>query len=83
MGFWNSVIYIATSRAACRTLFSNLFRKSGCCAGSSGDDDGSDDGVRELPGARKGGRGARGGGGSLEGSFEELRSGSGSVGEAV
>lgn len=27
MGFWNSVIYIATSRAACRTLFLTLFRK--------------------------------------------------------
>ena len=29
MGFWNSVIYIATSRAACRTLFSHLFRRFG------------------------------------------------------
>ena len=29
MGFWNSVIYITTSRAACRTLFVNLVRKFG------------------------------------------------------
>lgn len=29
MGFWNSVIYVTTSRAACRTLFLNLFRKFG------------------------------------------------------
>ena len=29
MGFSNSVIYITTSRAACKTLFSNIFRKFG------------------------------------------------------
>lgn len=29
MGFWNSVIYVTTSRAACRTLFLNLFQKFG------------------------------------------------------
>lgn len=29
MGFWNSVIYITTSRAACTTLFLNLLRKFG------------------------------------------------------
>lgn len=42
MGFWNSVIYIATSRAACRTLFLNLFGKFGGNGGcrSSVDGDG-------------------------------------------
>ena len=75
MGFWNSVIYITTSRAACRTLFLNLFRKFG---GSCGDGlPVDDDSIREIN-TRKSGRV---GGGSWGDSSEELRSES--PGEAV
>ena len=67
MGFWNSIIYITTSRAACRALFSSIIRKFG--ADVPADDD---DGVREMT-TRK--RGRVGGGGSSYGdSSEELRS---------
>ena len=80
MGFWNSVIYIATSRAACRTLFSSLFRKFGCnCAGVA-DDGGGGGGVREITAGKRSGR-VGGGNGSWGDSSEELRSGS--AGEAV
>ena len=40
MGFWNSVIYITTSRAACKTLFSNIFRKLGGKGGGRSSNDG-------------------------------------------
>ncbi len=74
MGFWNSVIYITTSRAACRTLFSSLWRKvGGNCGGALS----VDDGVRETT-ARKSGVGV---GSSWGDSSEELRRGS--AGEAV
>lgn len=75
MGFWNSVIYITTSRAACRTLFSSLFRRLGghSSVGSSSDGDS----VREIT-AREHGRAGRG---SWDESSQELRSGS--IGEAV
>ena len=75
MGFWNSVIYITTSRAACKTLFSNLFRKlgvKGCGGGSSSDGDS----LREIT-SRENGRVRVG---SWDESLQELR---GSVGEAV
>ena len=70
MGFWNSVIYITTSRAACKTLFSSLFRKlGGNCGGTLPSDD---DGIRETT-SRKSGRGR---GVSWGDSSEELRAGS-------
>ena len=80
MGFWNSVIYITTTRDACKTLFSALFRRLGCGGrDAAGGDDGGD-GVRECGGGtRKSGRG--GVSGSWGDSYEELRSGS--SGEAV
>ena len=75
MGFWNSVIYITTSRAACRTLFLNLFRKFGGNGRGRLPIDG--DGVRESTTRRSG----RLRGCSWSDSSEELR-GEG-VGEAV
>ena len=77
MGFWNSVIYIATSRAGCRTLFTNLFRKFGAssCAGLPIDVDG----VRESNTRRS----SRIRGGSGGDSSEELRGPGGIVGESV
>ena len=83
MGFWNSVIYVTTTRDACKTLFSSLFRRlsrgGGGGGGSSVGGDDAGEGLREsATGNRKSGRV---GGGSWGDSSEELRSGS--VGEAV
>ena len=77
MGFWNSVIYIATSRAACRTLFSNLFRRFGGtgCMGLPVEVDGG----REMNTRRS----SRIRGGSWGDSSEELRGAGEVVGEAV
>lgn len=33
MGFWNSVIYIATSYHACKVLFEGIFKKGSCVSG--------------------------------------------------
>ncbi|CAD6594551.1 MAG: hypothetical protein ASARMPREDX12_009539 [Alectoria sarmentosa] len=67
MGFWNSVIYITTSRAACRTLFLNLFRHfRGTGRGRLPIDD---DGVRESTTRRS----SRVRGKSWGDSSEELR----------
>ena len=77
MGFWNSVIYIATSRAACRTLFSNLFRRFGgdSCVGLPVEVDG----VRESNTRRS----SRIRGSDWGDSSEELRGQGEMVGEAV
>lgn len=69
MGFWNSVIYITTSRAACRTLFSNLFRRFG--GNSRGRLPIDDDGVRESA-TRRSSR-VRGSSWGDDDSSEELR----------
>ena len=74
MGFWNSVIYITTSRAACKSLFSNLFRK--LCGNGRGRLPIESDGVRESNT-----RSSRVRVGSWSDSSEELRGES--VGEAV
>lgn len=79
MGFWNSVIYIATSRAACRTLFSGLFRKFGGtgCGGLPIEGDGG----REVHVNTR--RSSRVRGSSWGDSSEELRGEGEIVGEAV
>lgn len=69
MGFWNSVIYITTSRAACGILFSNLFRRFG--GNSRGRLPIDDDGVRETTTRRS--SGVRGSSWGDEDSSEELR----------
>ena len=33
MGFWNSVIYIATSHHACKVLFEGIFKRGSCVSG--------------------------------------------------
>ena len=75
MGFWNSVIYIATSRAACRTLFLSLFRKVNGTGDGRLPIDG--DGVQELNTRRS----SRVRDSSWGDSSEELRGDT--VGEAV
>lgn len=67
MGFWNSVIYITTSRAACRTLFLSLFGKFGANGGSRLPIDGN--GARESTTRRS----SRVRGSSWGDSSEELR----------
>ena len=81
MGFWNSVIYITTSRAACRTLFAHLFRRffGGGSYAHGDDDDETDDGIREVT-TRKS-SGLVDGGSGWGDSSEELRGPS--AGEAV
>ena len=69
MGFWNSVIYIATTRAACRTLFLNIFMKFGRNLHDRLPVDSDSDGIRESATTR----GSRGGRGSWGDSSEELR----------
>lgn len=39
MGFWNSVIYIATSRAACKALFFNMLRRWKGGSGKAGEEE--------------------------------------------